>query len=336
MLSRSHAVGALSLVLASAIAAPSQASDFTKPINLYVGGGSGGGIDIVARLLARHMDAHVPGKPKIIVSEMPGAGGIRLVSFLAMQAPKDGTALGAIAGGPVLEPLIGARHPGYNMSQFTWIGAISRDSGVCVTRKDSKIKTLEDARREVTMVAGTGAGSDTDTYPLLLNKMLSTKIKVISGYKGSRETILAMENGEVDGRCSFVLSGMKVARPDWLKPGGANLLLQLGLERDPALPDTPGIMELVKDVEDRQMLELMMAPQQVARPIIGPPGMEADRSQALRAAFDATMADAGFLEDAKKLQLDVAPTKGAEAEAYIRKVYATPPAVVDRLKKLIN
>jgi len=312
------------------------AAEFTKPINLYVGGGSGGGIDLVARLLARHMEAYIPGKPRIIVSEMPGAGGIRLATYLVIQAPKDGTALGAIAGGPVLEPLIGARHPGYDMSQFTWIGAISKDAGVCMSGAKSRFKTVDDLRKDVMTVAGTGAGSDTDTFPVLLNAMIGTKIKVVTGYKGSRETVMAIENGEVDGRCSFVLSGMKVAKPDWLKPGGANLILQMALKRSPDLPNVPNIMEMVSKDEDRQMLELMMAPQEVARPFIGPPNMEADKKEALRRAFDKTMTDPAFLDDAKKMNVDVIPTKGEDVEAFIKKIYATPKPIVDRLKRMIN
>lgn len=310
--------------------------EFTKPITLYVGGGTGGGIDLVARLLGRHMESHVPGKPKIIVAEMPGAGGIRLATYLAVQAPKDGTALGAFAGGPLLEPLIGPRHPGYDMSQFTWVGAISKDTGVCLSSLKSPVKTLDDLKKTTMTVAGTGAGSDTDTYPVLLNAMIGTKLKVVTGYKGSRETVLAIENGEVDGRCSFVLSGIKVAKPDWLKPGAANLILQLGFKRSPDLPDVPNILELVTKQDDRQMLELMMAPQEVARPFVGPPNMDKQRTATLRTAFDETMRDPAFLEDAAKMNVDVAPTPGAEVETFIKKIYATPKPVVERLKAMIN
>jgi len=154
------------------------------PVTIYVAGTAGGGIDLFGRLLGRHLGQHLPGRPTVTVEDMPGAGGIRAANFLARQAPRDGTVMTTFAGGPVLEPLIGARNPGYDMSQFTWIGALARDVGLCLSWGPSPFKTIEDVRNHVMVVAGTGAGSETDTWPVIINEVLGTKFKVVTGYLG--------------------------------------------------------------------------------------------------------------------------------------------------------
>src|SRR5262249_45913601 len=157
--------------------------------------------------------------PAVTVQVMPGAGGIRAANYLVKSAPRDGTAIATFAGGPLLEPLIAARHPGYDASQLTWIGAITRDVGLCLASASSPFKTIEDVRQREMVGAGTGAGSETDTWPVILNEVLGTRFKVVSGYLGSRETIMAIERGEADGRCILSLSALKTAKPDWLQPG---------------------------------------------------------------------------------------------------------------------
>jgi tripartite-type tricarboxylate transporter receptor subunit TctC len=306
-----------------------------RPVTIYVAGTAGGGIDLFARLLSRHLGRHIPGKPSVSVQVMPGAGGIRAASFLAEQAPRDGTAMTTFASGPILEPLIGARHQNYDMSQFTWIGAITRDIGLCVSWGTTAFKTIEDVKTQQMVVAGTGAGSETDTWPVVLNEVLGTKFKLVTGYLGSQETILAMERGEAHGRCIFSLSALKIAKPDWLRDKKINVLALTALERSPELPGVPAVVDLVTKPEDRQLLELMVGPAAMARPFAAPPGLPASKAALLRRAFDATMADPDFRAEAAKMQADLAPSTGEDVQKLVARIYATPRPVIERLKRIL-
>jgi tripartite-type tricarboxylate transporter receptor subunit TctC len=304
-----------------------------KPVTIYVAGTAGGGIDLYARVVGRHFGRHIPGHPTVTVQVMPGAGGIRAANFLAQQAPKDGTAITTFAGGPILEPLIGARHPGYDMSQFTWIGVVTKDVSVCLAWAQSPFKTIDDVKKQQMIVAGTGAGSETDTWPVILNDILGTKFKVVTGYLGSQETIIAIERGEAHGRCGLSLSSLKSAKADWLRDKKVNVLVQIALEKSPELPEAPLIYDLVSNQQDCQMLDLLVGPTAMARPFVGPPGMAADKATLLRRAFDATMKDPEFLADAAKIQADVQPTTGEDAQKLVARIYATPRPVIERVKK---
>jgi len=315
---------------------PASAQDsIDRPINLYVAGTAGGGIDLYARLVARHMGRHIPGKPAINVQTMPGAGGIRAANFLAQQAPKDGTAITTFAGGPILEPLVGQRKTGYDSSQFTWIGAITKDTGLCVAWGASKFKTVQDAQREQMIVAGTGAGSDTDTWPVILNELIGTKFKLVTGYVGTQETIIAIERGEAHGRCTFSYSAIKTAKPDWLRDHKINVLVQIAFEKHPDFPNAPVIYDLVSKPDDRQLLDLMIGPSAMARPFAGPPGLPPKIATMLRRGFDATMTDPAFVEESKKIQAEILPTTGEDVQKLVARLYATPKPVVERVKKFL-
>jgi tripartite-type tricarboxylate transporter receptor subunit TctC len=306
-----------------------------RPVTIYVAGTAGGGIDLYARLLGRHLGRHIPGKPSVTVQVMPGAGGIRAANYLAQQAPRDGTAITAFANGPILEPLIGARHPGYDMSQFTWVGAVTKDIGLCIAWGASPFKTIEDVKTQQMVVGGTGAGSETDTWPIVLNEVLGTKFKLVTGYVGSQETILAIERGETHGRCVFSHSALKTAKPDWLRDKKINVLVLTALAPSPDFPGVPAVVDLVAKPEDRQLLELMVAPGAMARPFVGPPGLPASRAALIRRAFDATMQDPDFRAEAAKIQADVAPTTGEDVQKLVERIYATPRPVIERIKKLL-
>jgi tripartite-type tricarboxylate transporter receptor subunit TctC len=307
-----------------------------RPVTIYVAGTAGGGIDLYARLLGRHLGRHIPGKPSVTVQVMPGAGGIRAANYLAQQAPRDGTAITAFANGPILEPLIGARHPGYDMSQFTWVGAVTKDIGLCIAWGASPFKTIEDVKTQQMVVGGTGAGSETDTWPIVLNEVLGTKFKLVTGYVGSQETILAIERGETHGRCVFSHSALKTAKPDWLRDKKINVLVLTALAPSPDFPGVPAVVDLVAKPEDRQLLELMVAPGAMARPFVGPPGLPASRAALIRRAFDATMQDPDFRAEAAKIQADVAPTTGEDVQKLVERIYATPRPVIERIKKLLT
>jgi hypothetical protein len=183
------------------------------------------------------------------------------------------------------------------------------------------------------VVAGTGAGSETDTWPIILNELLGTKFKVVTGYLGSQETIMAVERGEAHGRCIISLSALKTAKPDWLRDRKVNLLLQVALKKAAELPDVPLIFDLLKNDDDRAMIALLAGPTGMARSFAGPPGLPADKAALLRRAFDATMTDQAFLGEAGKMQADIAPSTGEDVQAIVARMYATPRGVVERVKK---
>ena len=315
---------------------PGQAQDtIDRPVTIYVAGTAGGVIDLFARMLSRHIGRHIPGKPSVTVQVMPGAGGIRAANYLAEQAPRDGTVMTTFANGPILEPLIGARHPGYDMSQFTWIGALTKDIGLCVAWGASPFKTIDDVKKQQMIVAGTGAGSETDTWPVVLNDVLGTRFKLVTGYLGSQETILAMERGEVHGRCIFSYSALKIAKPDWLRDKKINVLAVTALEKSPDFPGVPAVVELVTKPEDRQLLELMVGPTAMARPFVAPPGLPPGKAALLRRAFDATMQDPDFRAEVTKTRTDLAPSTGEEVQKLVARIYATPRPVIDRIKKVL-
>jgi tripartite-type tricarboxylate transporter receptor subunit TctC len=315
---------------------PAHAQDaIDRPVSIYVAGTAGGGIDLYARLLARNLGRHIPGKPTVTVQLMPGAGGIRAAMFLAEQASRDGTVIGTFAGGPILEPLIGSRKAGYDMSQFTMIGAMTKDVGLCMAWGGSPFKSIEDAKAQQMVVAGTGAGSETDTWPIILNDVLGTRFKLVTGYLGSQETILAIERGEAHGRCVFSYSALRIAKPDWLREGKINVLILTALERHPDFPAVPAVVELVSRPEDRQLLELMVGPGAMARPFVAPPGLPESKATLLRRAFDATVQDPEFRAEAARIQADLAPTSGEDVQKLVGRLYATPRPVIERVKKLL-
>jgi tripartite-type tricarboxylate transporter receptor subunit TctC len=326
--------GSAFVATALAFATPScaqQGEGIGRALNIYVAGTAGGGIDLYARLLGRHLGRHIPGNPSVNVQDMPGAGGIRAANFLAEQAPKDATALATFPGGPVLEPLIGARNPGYDMSQFQWIGAISRDVSLCVAWSAGPFKSIDDVKKQEMVVAGTGAGSETDTFPVILNDVMKTRFRVVTGYLGSKETFMAIESGEAHGRCGLTFSSLKASKPDWLQGDKKiNILTQIGLEKSPELPDVPLAADLLQNENDRQLLNLFTAPTAIGRPFALPPGTPPARVELLRRAFDATMKDPAFLEEGRAMQAEISPTRGEDVQAIIGKLYATPKSVVER------
>jgi tripartite-type tricarboxylate transporter receptor subunit TctC len=324
-------------IAAALISGPAAAQDkIEKPINIYVAGTAGGGIDLYARVVARYLGRHIPGNPTVNVQTMPGAGGIRAANFLAQQAPKDGTAITTFAGGPILEPLIGSRKTGYDSSQFTWVGAVTKDVGLCIAWAASPFKTIKDAQREQMVVAGTGAGSDTDTWPVILNELIGAKFKLVTGYQGTQETVMAIERGEAHGRCTFSYSALRTAKPDWLRDKKINVLVQLAFEKHGDFPNVPLIYDLVSKPDDRQLLDLMIGPSAMARPFAAPPGLPAPIATTLRRAFDATMKDPAFVADAKKIQAEILPTTGENVQKLVAKLYGTPKPVVARVKKFLG
>jgi tripartite-type tricarboxylate transporter receptor subunit TctC len=308
-----------------------------KTVTIAVGGTAGGGIDIGARLLARYLGKYLPGEPKVQVQLVPGAGGVRLIEQLYAVAPKDGSFIGAFSTGPIIEPLISLRNVKYKISDFTAVGALEKDVSVCVTWHRSVIRTLHDARAREVTVAGTGAASATDLFPLALNAVLGTKFRVISGYVGTQETLMAIERGETDGRCGWGFSSMKSSKPDWLRDQRLNFLVQFGIDKHPELHGVPSALDLVVNAADRQFMRVMVAPQGINRPYLAPPDLPPERAKEIRAAFMAAMQDDGLrAEFAKVVGEPPTPTGGADMQRLLEEIYATPADVVARLKAVLN
>jgi tripartite-type tricarboxylate transporter receptor subunit TctC len=266
---------------------------------------------------------------------MPGAGGIRMMDHMNTIAPRDGTVIGTVAPGPMIEPLVGKRRINYRMPDFTMLAAMDKDVTLCLAWHASKFKTVEDVMAATMTVAGTGAGSSTDIYPMFLNEVLGTKFRVITGYLGSQETIIAIERGEVDGRCGWGFSSLMSTKPDWVRDRKVTYLIQLALERNPKI-DAPLALDLAKDDATRQMMTLMFGPLSLNKPFFGPPGMPAERTAVLRKAFAAALRDKDLSAEAHKIFGDeIAPTGGEQAQQLIADIYATPPAVAERLKGML-
>ena len=308
-----------------------------KTVTLYIGGTAGGGLDAAGRIVARHMGRFLAGRPTVTPSMMPGAGGIRVIDTLATTAPRDGTIIAVIPSGPILDPLIGGRKTSYSMTDLTSIGAVIKDFSLCVAWHTTPFKTLDDARRQEMTVAGTGAGSTTDTFPLVINATLGTKFKVITGYLGTQETAMAVERGETHGRCGWSWSSLKGVKSDWLRDKKINLLIQLGVTRSSVVPDVPFVMDLAANDADRQRLALMFAPLSLSHAFLAPPGLPEGRTAELRQAFMATMVDPEVRKEAvAQLSEQPSPTSGEDMQKLIAKLYATPEPIVERLRAILR
>ena len=316
---------------ASAARAADPVADFYsgKSVQLVIGYAPGGGYDIYARALARHMGRHIPGNPSIVVQNMPGAGSIKAANYLYNLAPKDGTTFGGFSRGAFLDPLLG-RSDGvqYVAAKYGWLGSISNEVGVCAFRSESGVASWPDMQSKPYVIGSTGAGADSDVFPTVLRRMFHLPMKVVTGYHSAADVVLAITRKEVDGRCGWSWSSMMAWNKDMYQSKAINVALQLATERLAELPDTPTILEVAGEGDQRAALRLIISRQMMARPYVAPPGIPPERLKALRAAFDATMKDPEFLKDAQRQDLEVRPLSGAQADALIAEIYASPPAVV--------
>jgi tripartite-type tricarboxylate transporter receptor subunit TctC len=326
---------ALSLSACSDTSAP---EDFYRgeTIQVYIGLSPGGAYDVYARMLARHMGKHIPGNPRLVPSNMEGAGSLTLTNYLYNVAPKDGTVIGTINRGAPFEPLIGeANLARFDPAQFTWIGSVANEVSICAAWERAGIDTFDQLLTRELTVGGTGSGADTNQFPKIMNGVLGTKLKVVSGYPGGNNIDLAMERGEVDGRCGWSWSSIVSTRKAWLDSGSIKVLVQLALEKHPDLPDVPLIMDYAKTDEERAMLRLIFSRSALGCPFLAPPGIPAERAAILRKAFDDTMKDPEFLAEAAQALLEVAPVRGEELQRLIADIYQTPKDVVDKARELV-
>lgn len=325
------AAAALTVLPISAGQAQSVADFYKgKTIELLIGYSPGGGYDTYARTIARHMSKHIPGNPTIVPKNQPGAGSLKLTNFLFNVAPKDGTTFGTIGRGIPMEPLLGGEGTQFDAKEFNWIGSANDEVSICVAWHTTGIEKFEDLYEKELVVGGTGSGADTDTFPMLIKNVLGAKIKLISGYPGGSDILLAMERGEVGGRCGWSWSSVKSRRMDWIREGKVNILLQMSLAKHPDIPEVPLVMDLAETREQKQIFRLMFARQRMGRPYVAPPGVPEERVAALRKAFMDTMKDPEFLAEAKKAKLEITPVSGEEIQTLIDELYEdTPQEIVD-------
>lgn len=327
------AIGAVALIagISSGDVRAQSAADFYKEhmLEIGVGHGAGGGYDVYTRVMARHLSGHVPGKPAIVVKNMPGAGGLKLANHLAKGAPRDGSMFGLFDRGGVIEPLLGNKAARFDARELTPIGSIGKHVATCAAWHKAKVLTIDAAMKQQLLVGGTGP-SATTTYPAILNAVAGTRFKIISGYKGSQEIMGAMEKGEVEGVC-LSWSTLKAARPDWVREKKLVPLVQIAFKPHPELSSVPLIDRVVKNDDARKMLRFFFAPNEFGRPYFAPPKIPTDRTVALRRAFDATMQDKGFLADAEKAKMEVDPMTGEDMAALVKELYETPKALTQRV-----
>ena len=334
---RRAAMAAFVLVVPAAGQAQSPAEFYKgKNVELYIGYSVGGGYDVYARIVARHMGKHIPGNPTIVPKNMEGAGSLRVTNWLYNVAPKDGTAFATIGRGTAFNPILGVPGAQFDAQKFTWIGSANDEVSVCAAWHTTGITKFEDLRTKEIAVGGTGASDDTTQFPKVLNSVLATKMKVISGYPGGNDAVLAMERGEVHGRCGWSWSSVKATHNNWVTEKKINIVLQLALEKHPELPNVPLVTDFATTEEQRQILRLVFARQVMGRPFVAPPGIPADRTAALRKAFMDTMSDKDFLAEAEKAGLEITAVPGEQIEKLVQEVYKTPKDVADKAAAIFN
>ncbi len=329
------------LIALAAPATSSSAGDYYagKSIDLLIGAPPGGGYDIYARALARHYGRHIPGQPTIVSKNMPGAASARAAGFISTLAPKDGTAIAALMPGGVVGPLLDEKAETlFDPTKVLYLGTANNGTRICVSRKDSKIKTFDDALTQKASFGGVSTSDSTRGYGYMHKKTSGAKYDVVSGYSGTAEIALAMERGELDGVCGWDWASFKSQRPDWIRDNKVNLLLQVGLEPNEELTrmGVPVVFKYVTNEDDRKAVELIISQQVFQRSYVAPPGLPAELLDTLRSAFDATMRDKDFLHDAETIRIDISPLPGAKVQELVQKIYTAPKDIVAWARQAIN
>lgn len=330
-----RAIAALAFAAAATAAYDARAAegvaDFFRrtPVALYVASGPGGGFDAYARVFAAHFSRHLPGAPNIVIRNMPGATGLVAMNFLANSAPRDGSAILASFNTAVLSALFGDRNARYDPRDMAWLGSIGKQTATCLTWRTSPVRTIDDARRVETLMGATGDGSTPVMFPRLLNSMIGTKFKVITGYStpGMR---LAVESGEVAGICGVAWETHMASVPAWIRDNKVNFLAQLGLSESAHLPGVPKVVDMISNPEDRAVYELLAIAEEFGRPFLAPPGVDPERLAALRKGFAETLDDPAYRADAERAAQFVDPLGPDESAGLVARAYAASGAVLAR------
>ncbi len=328
----------LSVLAVSPPARADPVADFYKgrTINLYIGYSVGGAYDVYARMVARYMGQHIPGNPTVIPQNMEGAGSLRAANYIYTRAPKDGTAIATFARGAAFFPLMGLQGATFDAPKLNWLGSANNETSLCVAWGATGITTIDELKTREMTAGGTGPSDDTVQFVKVINGVVGTKIRPVTGYPGGGDVLLAMERGEVQGRCGWSWSSALTTRPGWITDHKMNILLQLGLRKHPDLPDVPLVMDLPLPDESKAILKLVFARQVMGRPFTAPPGIPADRLAALRRAFDETMKDPAFIADAEKSQLEINPVSGEDVQKLVVDLYKTSPEIARKAGALLQ
>jgi hypothetical protein len=307
-----------------------------KTVEIYIGTSVGGGYDAYSRMLARHLGKYLPGNPTVVAKNMEGGGGMRLANFLYNAAAKDGLVFGTFNRGTGFDPLFGNRSAQFEATKFNWLGSTNNEVSICVAWHTHGVTSYQDVLERELVVGASGPAADTFQFPKIANAVLNTKFKIVTGYPGGNDIDLAMERGEVQGRCGWSFTSVKATHPTWLPQKRINILFQMGLDKHPDLPDTPLIMDLARTNEERAIFKLIFARQVMAWPFATPPGVPAERVALLRKAFMETVRDKDFLADAGKGNFEVRPVAGEAIQSLVGEIYATPPAIVQKTTRLLQ
>jgi tripartite-type tricarboxylate transporter receptor subunit TctC len=331
-------VALAALMLAAAPAAAQNLADAYrgKTVHLYIGFSPGGAYDLYARTIARHIGRHIPGNPTVVAQNMAGAGSLRLANYMYSVAPKDGTAFATMGRGAAFGPLLGQPGGSFDAQKFTWLGSANDEVSICASWHTSGIRSFEDLLSKELIIGATGPSDETATVPKAINGVLGTKMRVVTGYPGSPEMNLAMERGEITGRCGLSWSSAKANLQQWLDDKKINLLVQVSLGRHAELPDVPLIMDLAKTDEQKRLLTIFAARQVMGRPYFAPPDLPKERADMLRAAFMAVLKDPEFLADAARAKLEIVPVSGERVEQIVREIHGLPAAMIEKAKALVN
>jgi tripartite-type tricarboxylate transporter receptor subunit TctC len=331
---------ALAFCLAGAPAnAQDAVADFYrgKQVDIIVGSSAGGGYDTYARLISRHFSEHMPGNPDVVVQNMPGAGSGKAAGYVYSVAPKDGTVMAAVFPGVLLDPLIGDVQVQYDPNKFSYVGNANADVYICFLRSDAPAQTMQDAFSHEVILGASNAGGTTRDLPAMLNNLVGTKFRVVTGYAGSKEITLAIERNEVNGACGIGWTGLPTMHPDWFAKKLMNVIVQVDINGHPDLNKlgVPLAAQFAKTDEDRQVIELIESQGVFGRPYIGPPGVPAERLAALRKAFVDTFNDPALKAEAAKMELDLDYMSGGDLQALVSKLYALPPGTIARAKQAL-
>jgi tripartite-type tricarboxylate transporter receptor subunit TctC len=336
---RTALFGFLSLIVllaGSASGAAQSVEDFYKgrQINLIIGFNPGGGYDVYARIMARHLPRYIAGTPHFVLRNMPGAASLIAANHIYNVAPKDGSELGMIAPSTAGEPIFGLDRAKFDGRKFSWIGAADNELGACLAWHESPFHTMKDVFEKEMLVGA--SGSSNLHFPLAMNMVLGTKMKPVRGYTGSSGILLALERGEVQGWCGPVYSVLSSQRPDWIRDKKVRILVNTGRNSPSTTDNIPYVLDYAKSEGDKQVLALIFGWNIVGRSLMGPPDMPSDRKAALRTAFNAVMNDPAFLADAKQQRLDVNPATAVEIDEFMEAVYKTPKNIVERATQIME
>ncbi|WP_161140939.1 Bug family tripartite tricarboxylate transporter substrate binding protein [Propylenella binzhouense] len=307
-----------------------------KTVTILVGFGPGGGYDLFARLLSKHLPEHIPGAPTIVVENMGAAGGLPAANRVYAVAPKDGTVIASVNASLIVYDLVGGSAAEYDAKKLQWLGSGTNSNNSILTWHTSGVKTIEDAQKTEIPVGASGPASTSYIYPALANAVIGTKFKIINGYKGSNSLDLALESGEISGRSGANLNSLFARNADWVKDKKINFLVQIGYERDPALPDVPVLGELVSDPEDKQIVDLITLSTAFGYNYWVAPEVPADRVETLQKAFDETFADPDFVADAEKAGFEVRAQSGKDLQKRMSDVSNLSDKVIARTREILS